>query len=194
MLIDRRRIFEREEGRQGFGVTTPLPPIQRGEGLGSFIGNLFRRVVPSLARKGATLAKKVINSKVAKDIGKKALDHALNTGVDVLSDIVDGKSVNLKEEANKRLQTARTDFSKTLRQLKRKKIVESEDDDDDVDDDDDDQSDSDDYEYMKVKKNPKTKKKTTTTTTTKKKKKKKKKNNKKKKGERQDQISYSVFH
>jgi len=69
---------------------------QRGHGLGSVIGGLFRRVVlPFLQRS----AKDIVP--FLKQNRKTILTNALKTGMEVADDVLEGK--NLKEAAKKRV-------------------------------------------------------------------------------------------
>lgn len=68
-------------GRRGYGGISHVyigTPNQRGHGIGSFLGGLFRRVLP-LLRKGVPLIKKG-----AKAIGKEALRAGVNVATDAL--------------------------------------------------------------------------------------------------------------
>ena len=77
------------EGRYGgeYRGTT-----QKGDGLGSFLGGLFRRVFP-------------LFSSGAKAVGKEAL----TTGVNLLRDAISGKS--MKESVRERVQQAGTNLT-----------------------------------------------------------------------------------
>ena len=55
-------------------------PYQRGHGLGSFFGRLFRSILPVAKRVG---------KRVAKTVGKEAL----NMGANVLEDVAQGKDI-----------------------------------------------------------------------------------------------------
>lgn len=66
--------------------------IQKGEGLGSFLGALFRRVVP-------------LFTSGAKVVGKQAL----STGVEILKDALQGRAI--KESVRERVTQAGTNLS-----------------------------------------------------------------------------------
>ena len=89
-----RGMYEDYYGRQ-VGGEIPVfrgTKYQRGHGLGSIIGGLFRRVVlPFLKGSGQFL-------KANKNI---ILGNALGTGMEVADDVLEGKS--LKESAKKRI-------------------------------------------------------------------------------------------
>lgn len=71
----------------GIGIVYKGVPHQRGHGIGSFLGGLFRSVLPLL-------------SSGAKAVGKEAL----HTGVGILSDMI--KSQPLEESVKQRLKMA----------------------------------------------------------------------------------------
>lgn len=75
-------------------------PNQRGHGIGSFLGGLFRRVLPLL-------------SKGAKAIGKEAI----RSGMHIASDVID-KDISLKEAFNARVR----DSTKNLKRKAEEKL------------------------------------------------------------------------
>jgi len=79
------------EGRDR--VETNRSYSQKGDGIGSFLGGLFRRVLP-------------LFSSGAKAIGKEAL----STGVNLLKDMLNGKS--MKESVTSRVTEAGTSLTK----------------------------------------------------------------------------------
>lgn len=100
----------------GIGVIYKGAPYQRGHGIGSFLGGLFRSVLPLL-------------SSGAKVIGKEAL----NAGVGLLSDMVSARpmedsiksrlkeaSLNLKRKADNKID--RLNMSGSGYKIKRKRL------------------------------------------------------------------------
>lgn len=77
----------------GIGVIYKGAPYQRGHGIGSFLGGLFRSVLPLL-------------SSGARVIGKEAL----NTGVGLLSDMVSSRP--LEESVKSRLKEASSNLKR----------------------------------------------------------------------------------
>jgi hypothetical protein len=96
---------------------------QRGRGLGSLLGSLFKAVVPAMKTLG-NLGRKALTSTVAKDLGKSAVNSAMKTGVDAAVDLLEGNDV--KEGFKKNVKSARVDAAQILRNSisKRKKPVE----------------------------------------------------------------------
>ena len=106
------------EGVPVFGPKFKGLPVQKGEGLGSLFGGLFRKVLP-LAAKGlktaAAVGKKVAKSKLVKDTGRKILDHALEAGTQIAADAIEGTGADPRETAKDRLNAARKDIADVIR-------------------------------------------------------------------------------
>ena len=60
-----------------YNVGFSRPPIQRGEGISSFLGTLFRRLTP-VAKKAANLTAKALSSDTAKEIANAGLNLSTN--------------------------------------------------------------------------------------------------------------------
>ena len=95
--------------------------IQHGEGLSSFIGNLFRKITP-LAR---TSIKKAAKSSILKDVGKQVLDSSIEGAANVASDLLSGDK-KFKDSASDQLTNARKQIAVSLRKAAIKKRKSSE--------------------------------------------------------------------
>jgi len=93
-----RQMFEDYYKRQAGGEIPVFrgSRYQRGHGLGSVIGGLFRRVVLPFLQKSA---KGIVP--FLKQNKKTILSNALKTGMEVADDVLEGKS--LKQSAKKRV-------------------------------------------------------------------------------------------
>ena len=126
-----------------FGPLTQKPqfqgsPLQSGQGLGSWIKGLFKKILP-IASKGIM---KVLKSDALKETGKKLLDHGLNASTTILANAIDP---NVKSdpilEAKSALSDAREDVANIIRKNKRKGKKEKS-----INENDDDE----DYEYSPI--------------------------------------------
>ena len=89
------------------------PAYQRGRGLGSFLGSLFRRVMPmakTVAGKAMSGLKKVAQSDITKDLGKQLVESS----VQGLADVVSGEDA--KEVMQSKVHQAKQDIAQALRQ------------------------------------------------------------------------------
>ena len=96
------------------------PVYQRGEGFGSFISNIFRKVIPlasKVVKKITPVAvntlKKVAKSDLVKDTTKQLSQYATTAAADALADVVSGVDPGVK--AHQTLQQARADIADTIR-------------------------------------------------------------------------------
>lgn len=87
--------------------------IQRGRGIGSLLGGLFRTILPKVASSGAKVAKRIIQSDIAKDVGRQLRDTATNSAVQMTADALEGK--NVSESLQNQLDNAKKDLAKTIR-------------------------------------------------------------------------------
>lgn len=69
---------------------------QRGHGIGTLVGSLFKHIVPALATGVRSLAR----SSTAKRVGKAAAKAAINTGLSALKDASKGQSIKSGVKAN----------------------------------------------------------------------------------------------
>lgn len=103
----------------GIGAIYKGAPYQRGHGIGSFLGGLFRSVLP-LLKNGA------------KVVGKEAL----NAGVGLLSDMLNVQPIdesirsrfktatsNLKQKADKKIDSIMNGSGYKIRRQKRKRVT-----------------------------------------------------------------------
>ena len=96
------------------------PIYQRGEGLGSFLSNIFRKIIPvaaSAVKKIAPIATKTVKNKATSDIvrdtSKQLKNHLTSAATDALGDIIEGKDPMLG--AKEKLNEARTQIANTIR-------------------------------------------------------------------------------
>lgn len=95
--IDDHDDLQRGLGRRGYGGISHVyigTPNQRGHGIGSFLGGLFRRVLPFL-RKGAAA------------VGKEALRTGANVAADMLK-----KDISLKDAFHARARESRDNLKR----------------------------------------------------------------------------------
>lgn len=98
------------------------PRVQRGKGLGSLLGALFRGFAP-VAKLGLKVGKSIAASPLARKIGESAMDIAKTSAVKLAADMVEGR--NLKESAQEELNTARQRIASTLRGGRKRKGVKN---------------------------------------------------------------------
>lgn len=97
--------------------------VQRGRGLGSILGGLWRGLAP-VARLGLKAGKNLLQSPIARKIGTAAIDIAKDSARNLAADLIEGNDVN--QRAQEELQNARSKIASTLRGgRKRKKHLNS---------------------------------------------------------------------
>ena len=89
------------------------PPIQKGEGWGSFFGGLAKRFLP-MATQGI---KRLAKSDLVKDVSNVLMQQGVNAATDIVSNVIEGKE-NPLEEAKERLQDTRREIANTIRKRK----------------------------------------------------------------------------
>ncbi len=77
--------------------------IQRGSGIGAIFSNIFRKLIP-LGAKLFNVGRKVAQSPVGQSVIKAAKKTAVDTGLDLAKDVLDGKPV--KQATKARLKQA----------------------------------------------------------------------------------------
>ena len=97
---------------------------QEGEGFGSFISSLFKKIVPIASK----TIKKIAGSKIVKDTGKQLADSAITGLTNVASDLVSGDKT-LDESFSEQLSTARRDIATAIKESNRKRKKSEEDED-----------------------------------------------------------------
>ncbi len=85
------------------------PMTQRGAGLGSFLGGLFRRVLPYVSKAWGGL-KSIVTSPASKELGRELVRTGLQTTADIIS-----SDKSQKEVIDEGLTRARHDVSQALR-------------------------------------------------------------------------------
>lgn len=93
------------------------PFIQRGRGIGSLLGSLFRGIVPALKALGTSL----LSSPVTKAIGNTAKDAAIETGIKMAADAIEGK--NMKQSLDENLLKARKRVAESIRKSSEDKQI-----------------------------------------------------------------------
>jgi len=75
--------------------------VMRGSGIGSIFSNIFRGLVP-LAKNLFSVGKRAVMSKTGQQVMKAAKRTAMDAGLDIVNDVLDGE--NLKASAKKNLR------------------------------------------------------------------------------------------
>jgi len=84
--------------------------VQRGRGIGSILTSLFKGVVPAIKAFGKTL----FSSPVTKAVAKTARDAAVDAGLNVAADVLEGR--NVSSSIDQGLANAIKRVAATLRQ------------------------------------------------------------------------------
>ena len=87
--------------------------VQRGQGIGSILGGLFRSILPKVAKSGLRAAGKIARSDIAKDVGRQLRDTAQRSAVNMAVDALEGK--NVKESLQNQLESAKQDIATSVR-------------------------------------------------------------------------------
>ena len=95
--------------------------FQTGEGIGDIFSSLYRRFKP-LAQNAA---KRLINSKTARQGGQKLLDIAKNIAKDVAVDALEGDK-SIKESLNENLTSARKSIADSIRKANKRDLPRDE--------------------------------------------------------------------
>lgn len=86
--------------------------LQRGRGIGSLFGSVFRSLVP--------LGKKVLTSNVTKNIAKTAGKTLKNAAIDTAVDLLEGK--NLKDSAKNSLDVTKRKLAQAIKDHAKKGV------------------------------------------------------------------------
>lgn len=92
--------------------------FQRGRGIGSILGGLFRWLRP-IASMGLNVGKKVLSSDLAKKLGNTALDIGKSAATNIAVDMLEGKA--FKETASEQINDAKKAIATTLKGSGRKR-------------------------------------------------------------------------
>ena len=87
--------------------------VQRGQGIGSILGGLFRSILPKVAKSGLRAAGKIARSDIAKDVGRQLRDTATRSAVNMAVDALEGR--NVKESLQNQLESAKQDIATSVR-------------------------------------------------------------------------------
>ena len=98
--------------------------IQRGRGLGSIFGSIFRTLMPA----ARNIATKIINSPITRSIGQSAAESLTKAGMQTAADVLAGENVGTSIKRG--LTTVGTDVLETARKRmtgggKRRKSIAS---------------------------------------------------------------------
>lgn len=91
------------------------PYYQRGRGIGNILGKLFRSAVPIIS----SIGKSIVTSPITKNLvtaGKKA---AIDTGLNVVTDVIEGRNVG--ESIRENVGQARQRLAQNLRESRAKR-------------------------------------------------------------------------
>ena len=92
-----------------------------GEGLGSFFGSLFRKIIPAATK----TIKKIAGSKIVKDTGKQLLNSGVDALTNVAADAISGEKT-ASESMSDELAKARKDISNALKNANKRRQEPSE--------------------------------------------------------------------
>lgn len=98
----------------GFGGSR----TQYGRGIGSFFSGILRRVAP-LAAKGARVVGKALTSSTAKKIANDVKDAAVDTGLNLITNSLEGKDAN--EGLQNDFKKMKKDVVNNIKRIKRRK-------------------------------------------------------------------------
>ena len=100
--------------QNGSGINSNhLQLYQNGAGFGSFLGSMFRRVVP--------IAKRAARKLASSDLVKKGISSAGDVATNVVSDIIEG-DVDISDSLKNNIGIARKEIAKSLRKTKKRKL------------------------------------------------------------------------
>ena len=85
------------------------PYIQRGKGLGNFLGSILKRAIPVIS----SIGKSILGSPVTRNVASAAKQAAIDTSLGLVSDAIEGK--NLGQSVQENVGRARTRIAKSLR-------------------------------------------------------------------------------
>ena len=89
---------------------------QQGEGLGSFVTSIFKKIIPMAAK----TVKNIAGSKIAKNAGRQLADSAITGLTNVASDVIAGDKT-LNESFSDELSNARKEISTAIKKSNRKR-------------------------------------------------------------------------
>lgn len=98
------------------------PRVQRGRGLGSILGGLFRSFAP-VAKLGLNFGRKLMSNPLAQKVGAAAMEAAKKSAVNIAADALSGKSI--KESAQQELRDAKEKIATTLRAGRKRRKPEA---------------------------------------------------------------------
>ena len=98
------------------GVTNYRDLYQNGAGFGSFMGSLFKKIIPMAGK----AVKKIAKSSIVKEGAKELLNTAGNTATTVISDIIEGNDP--KESLHENLNVARKQIASSIRNANKRRI------------------------------------------------------------------------
>ena len=91
---------------------------QQGEGFGSFISSIFKKIVPLAAK----TIKNVAGSRIVKDTGKQLADSAITGLANVASDVIGGEKT-LDQSFSDQLSNARKEISTAIKTSNKKRKI-----------------------------------------------------------------------
>ena len=79
--------------------------FQRGRGIGSLFGTVFRSILP--------IGKRILQSNVTKTLGKTVGKTLKDAAIETAADLLEGKTI--KESAKKQLETTKRKIAKAIK-------------------------------------------------------------------------------
>ena len=98
------------------GVTNYRDLYQNGTGFGSFLGSMFKKIIPMAGK----AVKKIASSSIVREGAKELLNTAGNTATNVISDIIEGSDP--KKTLNENLNIARKQIASSVRNATKRKL------------------------------------------------------------------------
>jgi len=100
--------------------------VMRGSGIGSIFSNIFRGLVP-IAKSLFSIGKKAVMSKTGQQVMKAAKRTAMDAGLDIVNDVLDGQNLEavakktLRQSGDNMLRNVKKEMSGGRRGKKRRK-------------------------------------------------------------------------
>lgn len=110
-----------QQAGSGIGVIYKGAPYQRGHGIGSFLGGLFRSIIPLLSSGAKTVGKEVLRS------GVGLISDMVNTrpADDSIRERLHEVTTNLKRKADNKIERIMKGSGYKRRALKQSKFIQS---------------------------------------------------------------------
>ena len=98
--------------------------FQTGEGIADIFSSIYRKMAPMAGR----VVKKIANSKLAKEGGKKLLDSAVDVAKNVTVDVLEGNKP-IKQSLDDNLNSAKKSIANSIRKANKRSFFDDDDND-----------------------------------------------------------------